>query len=184
MLRHAHAAASCVRIAFPSIRHLSIRISLTRDPSSQKTWHLIVKRLSAVFTTQKIIAYQTTATIKSNRTATVTLPNRTKSRAHLHFLKRSLHPIKEFAFYTAHPKMATSAASTGPIPAASSSSSAQSSNNQTGPTPEELQTAFDNAIWYLLSLWHPLHIAVSSSWGGPDSADKRDWFAGAVSDLL
>lgn len=53
MLRHAHAAASCVRIAFPSIRHLSIGISLTRDPSSQETWHLIVKRLSAVFTTQK-----------------------------------------------------------------------------------------------------------------------------------
>lgn len=49
----AHAAASCVRIVFPSIRHLSIGISLTRDPSSQKTWHLIVKRLSAVFTTQK-----------------------------------------------------------------------------------------------------------------------------------
>ncbi|CAK3826586.1 Hypothetical predicted protein [Lecanosticta acicola] len=51
-------------------------------------------------------------------------------------------------------------------------------------SPEQLQSAFDSSIWYLLSLWHPLHIAVTSQWGGPDSADKRDWFAGAVSDLL
>lgn len=51
-------------------------------------------------------------------------------------------------------------------------------------TVEQLQTAFDNSIWYLLSLWQPLHIAVQNAWGGPDSADKRDWFAGAVSDLL
>lgn len=67
-------------------------------------------------------------------------------------------------------------------------------NSAAGPTPvppapgqatvEQLQTAFDNSIWYLLSLWQPLHIAVSNGWGGPDSSDKRDWFAGAVSDLI
>ncbi|KAK4619434.1 Pre-rRNA-processing protein TSR2 [Fulvia fulva] len=52
------------------------------------------------------------------------------------------------------------------------------------PTPEQLQSAFDNSIWYLLSLWPILHDAVSNGWGGPESTDKRDWFAGAISDLL
>lgn len=51
-------------------------------------------------------------------------------------------------------------------------------------SPEQLQSAFDNSIWYLLALWHPLHIAVSSAWGGAASDDKRDWFAGAISELL
>jgi pre-rRNA-processing protein TSR2 len=51
-------------------------------------------------------------------------------------------------------------------------------------TVEQLQTAFDNSIWYLLSLWHPLQVAVTNAWGGPDSSDKRDWFAGAISDLF
>ena len=52
------------------------------------------------------------------------------------------------------------------------------------PTPEQLQAAFDNGIWYALSLWPALHVAVQNSWGGPDSSEKRDWFAGAVSDLF
>lgn len=52
------------------------------------------------------------------------------------------------------------------------------------PTPAQLQTAFENGVWYALCLWPALHVAVSNSWGGPDSADKRDWFAGAVSDLF
>lgn len=51
-------------------------------------------------------------------------------------------------------------------------------------SPDQLQTGFDNSIWYLLSLWSPLHIAVQNSWGGPSSSDKRDWFAGAISDLF
>lgn len=52
------------------------------------------------------------------------------------------------------------------------------------PTPEQLQSAFDHGIWYSLSLWPALHVAVQNSWGGPDSSEKRDWFAGAVSDLF
>ena len=71
--------------------------------------------------------------------------------------------------------MATSTASSGPVEAPSLN---------TSPTVEQLQTAFENSIWYLLSLWHPLHVACANGWGGPDSADKMDWFAGAVSDLL
>ena len=27
-------------------------------------------------------------------------------------------------------------------------------------------------------------LAVQNSWGGPDSSEKRDWFAGAISDLF
>lgn len=29
-----------------------------------------------------------------------------------------------------------------------------------------------------------MRAALENNWGGPDSSDKRDWFAGAVSDLL
>jgi pre-rRNA-processing protein TSR2 len=52
------------------------------------------------------------------------------------------------------------------------------------PTPAQLQSAFDHGIWYALSLWPALHVAVQNSWGGADSSEKRDWFAGAVSDLF
>lgn len=31
-----------------------------------------------------------------------------------------------------------------------------------------------------LNLWPALSLAVQNNWGGPDSADKRDWFAGQV----
>lgn len=49
---------------------------------------------------------------------------------------------------------------------------------------ETIQSNFDLGIWYALGLWPALSIAVTSNWGGPDSAGKRDWFAGAVSDLF
>ena len=51
-------------------------------------------------------------------------------------------------------------------------------------TPEKLQHTFELAIWYTLALWPALHVAVQDNWGGPDSSDKRDWFAGAVADLI
>ena len=35
-----------------------------------------------------------------------------------------------------------------------------------------------------LSTWPALTLAVQNLWGGPDSSEKRDWFAGAISDLL
>ena len=35
-----------------------------------------------------------------------------------------------------------------------------------------------------LSTWSALSLAVQNSWGGPQSSEKRDWFAGAVSDLF
>ncbi|KXT03067.1 hypothetical protein AC579_2662 [Pseudocercospora musae] len=51
-------------------------------------------------------------------------------------------------------------------------------------TEAQLIAAFDHSIWYLLDLWQPLSIAVENGWGGGNSADKRDWFAGAVSEFL
>lgn len=72
--------------------------------------------------------------------------------------------------------MATSqAAGSGPVPTPATSSQA---------TPEQLQTGFENSVWYLLSLWHPLHVAVTNAWGGPTSEDKRDWFAGHISEHM
>lgn len=52
------------------------------------------------------------------------------------------------------------------------------------PSKETLQTAFDHTVFYLLSLWPALSVAVSNNWGGPDSADKRDWLAGTISTLF
>jgi pre-rRNA-processing protein TSR2 len=39
-------------------------------------------------------------------------------------------------------------------------------------------------VAYALHLWPDLTLAVQNNWGGPDSSDKRDWFAGAVVDLF
>ena len=52
------------------------------------------------------------------------------------------------------------------------------------PDPQQLQTAFDHGIWYILSLWPALQVACQNHWGGPNCDDKRDWFAGAISDLF
>lgn len=35
-----------------------------------------------------------------------------------------------------------------------------------------------------LHLWPSLTLAVQNHWGGPDSEDKRDWFAGAIAELF
>ncbi|WPH02788.1 Pre-rRNA-processing protein TSR2-domain-containing protein [Acrodontium crateriforme] len=51
-------------------------------------------------------------------------------------------------------------------------------------TPEQLSDALDHGIWYAISLWPALNIACANNWGGPNTSDKRDWFAGAVSELL
>ncbi len=69
--------------------------------------------------------------------------------------------------------MASQLASSGPVPVAHPQSS-----------PQQLQSALETSIWYILYLWPALHVAVRDSWGGPDSSDKKDWFAGAVSDYL
>ncbi|KAL2217333.1 putative pre-rRNA processing protein [Thermoascus aurantiacus ATCC 26904] len=50
-------------------------------------------------------------------------------------------------------------------------------------TPEQ-QSKLDLGITLALHNWPALTLAVQSSWGGPTSADKRDWLCGAISDLL
>ncbi|PHH81457.1 hypothetical protein CDD82_737 [Ophiocordyceps australis] len=46
------------------------------------------------------------------------------------------------------------------------------------------QSNFEQSVVYALHLWPALTLAVTNSWGGPDSSDKRDWFAGAIVDLF
>ncbi|KAL8810053.1 MAG: hypothetical protein Q9200_002886 [Gallowayella weberi] len=48
---------------------------------------------------------------------------------------------------------------------------------------EKMQQKFDLSIALTLSTWPALTLSVQNSWGGPQSAEKRDWFAGAISDL-
>ena len=43
---------------------------------------------------------------------------------------------------------------------------------------------FDLSIALTLSAWPALTLAVENLWGGPESLEKRDWFAGAISDLI
>lgn len=55
----------------------------------------------------------------------------------------------------------------------------------TQPNQGEIQTQkLDLAITLLLNTWPSLTLAVQSSWGGPNSADKRDWLCGAISDIF
>lgn len=70
--------------------------------------------------------------------------------------------------------MSAQVAQSGPVP----------TTNASSPSPQQLQTAFDNGIWYILSLWPALQVACQNHWGGPNCDDKRDWFAGAISDLF
>lgn len=49
---------------------------------------------------------------------------------------------------------------------------------------EKIRNKFDLSIALTLSTWPALTLAVQNSWGGPESSEKRDWFAGAISDLL
>ena len=51
-------------------------------------------------------------------------------------------------------------------------------------TPAQKSTYLDNGIWYTLALWPALTVAVQNNFGGPDSSEKRDWMAGAVSELF
>ncbi|KAK4174591.1 putative pre-rRNA-processing protein TSR2 [Triangularia setosa] len=52
------------------------------------------------------------------------------------------------------------------------------------PSPALIHQTFERGISLALHLWPALTLAVQNNWGGPDSTDKRDWFAGAVSSEL
>ncbi|KAH6618066.1 Pre-rRNA-processing protein TSR2-domain-containing protein [Chaetomium sp. MPI-SDFR-AT-0129] len=52
------------------------------------------------------------------------------------------------------------------------------------PSPATCQSNFEQGVALTLHLWEALSLAVQNNWGGPDSADKRDWFAGAIVELF
>ncbi|KAB5542993.1 Pre-rRNA-processing protein TSR2-domain-containing protein [Coniochaeta sp. 2T2.1] len=58
------------------------------------------------------------------------------------------------------------------------------STSKDAPSPATCQSHFEQGVAYALHLWPDLTLAVQNNWGGPDSSDKRDWFAGAVVDLF
>jgi pre-rRNA-processing protein TSR2 len=43
---------------------------------------------------------------------------------------------------------------------------------------------FELALSLTLFTWPDLTLAVQNNWGGPNSAEKREWFAGAISELF
>ncbi|KAL8649614.1 MAG: hypothetical protein Q9210_004298 [Variospora velana] len=73
--------------------------------------------------------------------------------------------------------MAASSRTPGPQPA-------QGGGVTLPPSPEKIQSKFDLSIALILSAWPALTLSVQNLWGGPLSSEKRDWFAGAISDLF
>ncbi|KAI0891853.1 pre-rRNA-processing protein TSR2 [Annulohypoxylon nitens] len=51
-------------------------------------------------------------------------------------------------------------------------------------SPETRQAQFEQGIAISLHLWVSLTVAVQNNLGGPESDDKRDWFAGAIVDMF
>ncbi|KAI1387259.1 Pre-rRNA-processing protein TSR2-domain-containing protein [Hypoxylon trugodes] len=51
-------------------------------------------------------------------------------------------------------------------------------------SPETRQAQFEQGVAISLHLWLSLTVAVQNGLGGADSEDKRDWFAGAISDMF
>ncbi|KAK2861403.1 hypothetical protein FQN49_004230 [Arthroderma sp. PD_2] len=51
-------------------------------------------------------------------------------------------------------------------------------------TPLSPSAQLDLAITLSLYSWSSLTLAVESSWGGPTSSAKRDWFCGAIAELF
>ncbi|KAK7753890.1 rRNA accumulation-related protein [Diatrype stigma] len=59
-----------------------------------------------------------------------------------------------------------------------------SSSPHVEPSPETRQSNFEQGVALALHLWPALTLAVQNNWGGPSSADKRDWFAGAIVEMF
>ncbi|KAL2421537.1 hypothetical protein ABEF95_003401 [Exophiala dermatitidis] len=65
-------------------------------------------------------------------------------------------------------------------------SQSTSAPNGTVTTPNQLSSQIDLLVSLHLWAWPALTLAIQNAWGGSAqiAADKRDWFAGAVSELL
>ncbi|KAF2202927.1 pre-rRNA-processing protein-like protein TSR2 [Delitschia confertaspora ATCC 74209] len=57
-------------------------------------------------------------------------------------------------------------------------------SSQTTASPAQIQEKFELGIWHALFHWQDLTVAIQNQWGGPDSEDKRDWLAGAISEIF
>ncbi|QSZ35943.1 hypothetical protein DSL72_007065 [Monilinia vaccinii-corymbosi] len=62
--------------------------------------------------------------------------------------------------------------------------SSQSNGGNGVYSPELRLHHFQRSITLSIFLWPSLTLAVTSSWGGPASSSKREWFAGTLIDLL
>lgn len=49
---------------------------------------------------------------------------------------------------------------------------------------EKQQARFELAVAMMVYKWDDLEIAVENGWGGPESADKRDWLTAVIVDLF
>ncbi|QLG73112.1 hypothetical protein HG535_0E01960 [Zygotorulaspora mrakii] len=49
---------------------------------------------------------------------------------------------------------------------------------------EKQQARFELGVSMMIYKWDALETAVQNSWGGPDSADKRDWITAIVVDMF
>ncbi|CEJ91147.1 hypothetical protein VHEMI06880 [[Torrubiella] hemipterigena] len=52
------------------------------------------------------------------------------------------------------------------------------------PPAADRQSNFEQGVACAMNLWPALTLSVQNKWGGDDSADKRDWFTGAIVDLF
>ncbi|KAA8644247.1 hypothetical protein EYZ11_008060 [Aspergillus tanneri] len=50
--------------------------------------------------------------------------------------------------------------------------------------PTTASSYLDLGITLAINSWPAINLAVQSNWGGPTSADKRDWLCGAISEML
>lgn len=49
---------------------------------------------------------------------------------------------------------------------------------------EKQQARFELGVSMMVYKWEALEVAVANNWGGPDSAEKRDWITAIVVDLF
>lgn len=58
------------------------------------------------------------------------------------------------------------------------------SSGHNGTSQEKCKAEFELGVTLSIFLWPSLSLAVVNNWGGPDSKEKREWFAQTTIDLL
>ena len=91
--------------------------------------------------------------------------------------KKSHAPHNHSSLAT-HSRMSLANRSSGPRATTTSAPKVNDFNSS------QIPAKIDLLISLSLHAWPALTLSIQNSWGGPTSNDKRDWFAGAISDLL